>query len=77
MNVHFFSQLKKARKNRKIILQTKIRILEATLLTVVKFGSEAWALRKADEHWLDVCQRNFIRIFLGSRLTDYISNSRL
>ena len=31
-----FSQLKKVWKNRKISLQTKIRILEATVMTVVK-----------------------------------------
>ena len=41
-------------KNRKISLQTKIRILEATVMTVVKYGSEAWVLRKADEDLLDV-----------------------
>ena len=39
----FFSRLKKVWKNRKISLQTKIRILEATVMTVVKYGSEAWA----------------------------------
>ena len=46
-------------------------------MTVVKYGSEAWALRKADENLLDVCQRNCLRIVLGTRLTDCISNSRL
>ena len=43
-----FSQLKKVWKNRKISLQTKIRIFEATVMTVVKYGSEAWALQKAE-----------------------------
>ena len=72
-----FSQLKINCKNRKISLQTKIRILEATVITVVKHGSEAWALRKTDEDLLDVFQRNCLRIVLGIRLTDRISNSRL
>ena len=71
-----FSQLKNVRKNRKIILQTKIRILEATVMTVDKYGSEEWALRKADENLLDVFQRNYLRIALGTRLTDRISNRR-
>ena len=53
-----FSPLKRVWTNRKIILQTKIRILEATVITVVKNGSEAWAHRKADEDLLDVFQRN-------------------
>ena len=39
-----FSQLKKVWKNRKIFLPTKIKILEATVMTVVKYGSEAWVL---------------------------------
>ena len=73
----FFSQLKKVWKNRKISMQTKIRILEATAMTVVKYGSEAWALQKADENLLDVFQRNCLRIVLGTQLTDRISNSRL
>ena len=46
-------------------------------MTVVKYSSEAWVLRKVDEHLLDVFQRNCLRIFLGTQLTDRISNSRL
>ena len=46
-------------------------------MTVVKYGPEAWALRKADENLQDVSQRNCLRIVLGTRLTDRISNSRL
>jgi len=33
-------------KNRKISLRTKIRILEATVMTVVKYGAEAWAFSR-------------------------------
>ena len=46
-------------------------------MTVVKYGSEAWALRKVDENLPDVFQRNCLRIVQGTRLTDRISNSRL
>ena len=46
-------------------------------MTVVKYGSEAWALQKADENLLDLFQRNCLRIVLGTQLTDCISNSRL
>ena len=65
-----FSQLKKVWKNRKISLQTKIRILEVAVMTVVKYGSETWALRKADDDLPDFYQRNCLRIVLGTRLTD-------
>ena len=47
------------------------------MMTTVKYGSEAWALRKADEDLLDVSQRNCLRIVLGTPLNDCISNSRL
>ena len=46
-------------------------------MTVVKYGSEAWTLRKADENLIDVFQGNCLRIVLGTRLTDRIPNSRL
>ena len=46
-------------------------------MTGVKYGSEAWALRKADEDLLDVFQKNYSRIVLGTQLTDRISNNRL
>jgi hypothetical protein len=46
-------------------------------MRVVKCGSEAWVLRKADEYLLNVSQRNCLRIVLGTRLTDRISNGRL
>ena len=58
-------------------MQTKIRILEATVMTVVKYCSKAWVLQKTDENLLDVFQRNCLRIVLGTRLTDRISNSKL
>ena len=47
------------------------------MMTVAKYGSEALALRKADEDLLDVFQWNCLRIVLGTRLTDRISNNRL
>ena len=72
-----FFAIKKVWKNRKISLQTKIRILEGTVMTVVKYGSEAWALRKTDGDLLDVFQRNCLHIVLDTRLTDRISNCSL
>ena len=46
-------------------------------MTVVKYGSEAWALEKADENLLDVFQRNCLWIVWGTWLTDHVLNSRL
>ena len=46
--------------------------MEGKVMTAVKYSSEAWALRKADEDLLDV-----LRIVLCTQLTDRISNSKL
>ena len=45
-------------------------------MTVVKYGSETWALQKADKNLQDVFQRNCLRTVLGTRLTDRILDSR-
>ena len=44
-----FFKLKKAWKNRRISLKNKIRILDATVMTMVKNISEAWALQKTED----------------------------
>ena len=44
---------------------------------MVKYGSEAWALQKADENFIDVFQRHCLQIVLGTRLTGHISYSKL
>ena len=71
------SESKRVWKNRKMSLQTKIRILEATVMTVVKYGNEARAFRKVDKNLLGVFKRNCLLIVLGTRLTDCVSNRRL
>ena len=40
-------------------MRTKIRILEATVMTVVKYSSWPWALRKTEEDLLDVAPEKF------------------
>ena len=76
MLVVFFT-IKKKFGRTEINLQTKIRILEGTVMKVVKYGSETWVLQKADEDLLDVFQINCLWNVLGTRLTNRISNSRL
>ena len=46
-------------------------------MTVVKLGSEAWALQKVDENLLDFFRRNCLWFVLVTWLTGCISNSRL
>ena len=58
-----FSQLKKVWKNRKTTLKTKIRILEGTVLTGVKYGSGSMGALKST--W------RFTRCFPEKFPTDY------
>ena len=46
-------------------------------MTVVMYSSEVWALVKTEKNLLKVFQRNRLRIVLGTRLTDRISNRKL
>ena len=49
-------------------IRTKIKILEAIARTVVKYGSETWALRKTEENILDVFQGNSLKLILETCL---------
>jgi hypothetical protein len=50
-----FTQLKKVWKNGKISLRTKIRILEAIVMSVIKYGSEVWELQKRKKKQKKIC----------------------
>ena len=68
-----FFVIEKVWKKRKISLRTNIIILEAKLMTLIKYDSEAWVIRKnTEEHFLDVFQRNCLRTVLGTRLTVFL-----
>ena len=64
-------------KNNKLSLQTKIRILEATMMAMVNYGSEAWKLQKANEDLLYAFQRNCLQVVLGNQVTDRFLNRKL
>ena len=73
----FLIQLKKSLEEQEDKSVTRIRILEATMMTVVKYDSGAWALRKTEEDFLEIFPRYCPQTVLGSRLTDRIYNGRL
>jgi hypothetical protein len=45
--------------------ETKLRIHDITAKVTLKFGSEAWALKKREEQRLEAAQMKFIRHLLG------------
>ena len=72
----FLQLKKKVWKNWKISVGSKIRLLEPTVMRVIKYGPEGWGFEKTRDS-LYVFQRNYLSIVLGSRLTDLISYSKL
>jgi hypothetical protein len=47
------------------IKETKLRIQNTTAKAALKFGSEAWVLKKREEQRLEAAQIKFLRHVLG------------
>jgi len=45
--------------------ETKLRIHDITAKAAMKFGSEAWVLKKIEEQRLEAAQMKFLRHLLG------------
>jgi len=54
--------------------ETKLRIHNITAKTVLKFGSEAWVLKKREKQRLEAAQMKFSRHFLGITKLDEEKN---
>jgi len=62
---HFGKKMKK---------ETKLRIHSITAKAALKFGSEAWVLKKREEHRLEAAQIKFLRYLLGITKLDKEKN---
>ena len=49
--------------------ETKLRINDITAKAALKFGSEAWVLKKREEQRLEAAQMKFLRHLLGTTTT--------
>ena len=58
----------------KINKETKLRIHNITAKRTLKFGSEAWVLKKREEQRLDAAQMKFLRHLLGITKLDKEKN---
>ena len=58
---HFGKQMNK---------ETKLRIHNITAKAALKFGSEAWVLKKREEQRLEAAQMKFLRHLLGIKKLD-------
>jgi len=57
--------------------ETKLRIHNITAKAALKFGSEAWVLRKREEQHLEAAQLKFLRHLLGITKLDKEKNQRI
>ena len=55
---------------KKINKETKVRIHNITAKAALKFGSEAWVLKKREEQRLEAAQMKFVKHLLGIRKID-------
>jgi len=54
--------------------ETKLRIHNITAKAALKFGSEAWILKKREEQRLEAAQMKFLRHLLGITKLDKVKN---
>ena len=54
--------------------ETKLRIYNITAKAALKFGSEAWVLKKREEQRLEAAQMQFLRHLLGITKLDKEKN---
>jgi hypothetical protein len=54
--------------------ETKLRIHNIAAKTALKFGSEAWVLKKREERRLEAAQLKFLRLLLGITKLDKEKN---
>jgi len=57
--------------------ETKLRIHNITAKAALKFGSEAWVLKKREEQHLEAAQMKFLRHLLGITKLDKKKNNVL
>ena len=65
---------KRAWKNKRLDIRTKIRIYEACVLSTLLYGSETWALYRRQEKRLNIFHLRCLRNILGITWQDKVTN---
>jgi len=72
---NIFGRLVNIWKRTGLSLQTKIRLYNALVISVLLYGSETWTLLKADERRLEAFHMNCQRRILGIRWFHFVTNA--
>jgi hypothetical protein len=73
----FFLLRKSLWSRREISLQTKIKVFQATVRTILLYGCETWPLRVEDEKRLTVFDHRCLRTILRVRYIEKVSNETI
>ena len=66
----FFISISNDNFGKQMNKETKLRIHNITAKAALKFGSEAWVLKKREEKRLEAAQMKFLRHLLGIKELD-------
>jgi len=60
-----FARLNKVWKDKHVTIQTKTKLYEVFVVSVLLYGAECWTLRKVDEHRLLTAEMGWLRRLAG------------
>jgi hypothetical protein len=64
-------------RQRCIPIRTRVSVYNSLVIAVLLYGSESWALSTAQLQQLEVFHRQRLRMILGIRFSDHVSNAEL
>ena len=72
-----FLKLGKILRNRKVSIETKIRIINCYLVSILTYGSECWTISATMEKRLESCEMWFLRRMLRISFTEHMSDEKV
>ena len=72
-----FQKLGKILRNRKVSIETKMRIINCYLVSILTYGSECWTISATMEKRLESCEMWFLRRMLRISFTEHTSDEKV
>ena len=72
-----FNQLNKIWLSKKFSLKTKLRFYNTNVLSTLLYGCESWSLNAAQKKQLDAFDSRCLRMILGIKWSDFITNKEV
>ena len=72
-----FWKLEKIWRSKTIKIETKVRIFQAAVISILLYGSETWVITNQQMKSLDSFATNCYRVMLSIRRSDHITNEEV